>query len=238
MPPSTQIRYVTHSDAHTHQRAVQDSRRRARTQSIPHDSCAAHGISPGTRSPEGKTILRASHHLASVAIRARRPVSSRYTRGYKRAADPPRPPHVVSEPRQNAAAVDPARLGITTSTRHTAAPGLERSRCGLTANSRAPPVATGLAQSPPSSAARLRQAHPPRATGRRGRPQPVPWASPARSSRQPLELRTPPLPSQQRPTGRRLPPPPVHLDGWGVHWRYFQLLAPPRGVEVGGLVAA
>jgi len=150
----------------------------------------------------------------------------------------PGPPRVEASPGRTRPPL--TQLGSGSPRRHATSPrlgwhdrnaGLQRARGllpKLPASTGSLPTAQRVATEPDCQ----------RADDRRGRPRPVPWASPARNSRQLLELRTPPLPSQQRPTGRRLPPPPVHLDGWGVHWRYFQLLAPPRGVEVGGLVAA
>jgi hypothetical protein len=152
--------------------------------------------------------------------------------------EPPGPPRVEASPGRTRPPL--TQLGKGSPRRHATSPrlgwhdrnaGLQRARGllpKLPASTGSLPTAQRVATEPDCQ----------RADDRRGRPRPVPWASPARNSRQLLELRTPPLPSQQRPTGRRLPPPPVHLDGWGVHWRYFQLLAPPRGVEVGGLVAA
>ena len=149
---------------------------------------------------------------------------------------PPGPPRVEASPGRTRPPL--TQLGKGSPRRHATSPrlgwhdrnaGLQRAR-GLLPKL---PASTG---SLPTAQRVGTEPNCQRANGRRGRPQPVPWASPVRNSRQPLEPRTPPLPSQQRPTGRRLPPPPVHLDGWGVHWRYFQLLAPPRGVEAGGLV--
>ena len=68
----------------------------ARTYPAPHTIPALHRNLSGHSVSRGQDFIMSASSSGTLAIRARRPVSSRYTCWYKRATGPPRPPHVVA----------------------------------------------------------------------------------------------------------------------------------------------